>query len=83
MLTDDIVNHILKLNNKNSCGFDGISPRILKLSTPCVVESLTYLYNLCLDKSYFPIAFKHAKMIPLHEKGNLVDVNNFIPMSLF
>ena len=77
MSINDVVNHILKLKNKNSCGFDGISPKIVKLSTPCIAESLTYLYNLCLDKSYFPISFKYAKIIPLHKKGNLDDVNNF------
>ena len=82
MSINDVVNHILKLKNKNSCGFDGISPKILKLSTPCIAESLTYLYNLCLDKSYFPISFKYAKIIPLHKKGHLDDVNNFRPISL-
>ena len=28
------------------------------------------------NMSYFPIAFKYAKIIPLHKKGNLDDVNN-------
>ena len=35
---------------KNSLGFDGISLSIFKLSAPCTVDCLTYLYNLCLDK---------------------------------
>ena len=82
MSTDDVVNHILKLKNKNSCCFDGISPQSLKSSIPCIVESLAYLYNICLDKSYFPIAFKHTKISSLHRKGNLDDVNNFRPISL-
>ena len=82
MSTNDVVNHILKLKNKNSCGFDSISPKILQLSTPYIAETLTYLYNICLDKSYFPVAFKLAKMIPPHKKGNMDDVNNFRPISL-
>ena len=82
MSTDDAVNHILKLKNKNSSDFDDIRPKILKLSTPCTAGYFTYLYNLCLDKSYFLIVFKHAKIISLHKKGNLDDVNNFRPISL-
>ena len=82
MSTNGVVSHILKLKTTNSCGFDSISPKILKLSTPCVAESLTYYYNLCLDKSYFLIAFKHAEIISLHKKVNLDDVNNFRPISL-
>ena len=31
---------------------------------------------------YFPISFKYAKIILLHKKGNLDDVNNFRPISL-
>ena len=83
MSTDDVVHHILKLIIiENYCGFDGISPKILKLSSPCIAESLTYLYSLCREKSYFPIAFKHAKIIPLHKRGNLDDIKNFRPISL-
>ena len=30
-----------------------------------------FLYNICLDKYYFPIAFKHAQITTLHNKGDL------------
>ena len=82
MSTDGVVNHILKLKNKTYCGFGGISQKIWKLSTPCIVESLSYLYNKRLDKCFFPNPFKHAKLIPLHKEGNLDVVNNFRPISL-
>ena len=79
---NEVLSYLLSLKNKNSCGFDGISPKILKLSAPYIADSLTYLYNLCLSKHYFPKLFKHAKVIPLHKKGDTNDVNNYRPISL-
>ena len=44
MLINDVVNHILNRKNTNSCGFDGISlKKMLQLSAPHIVESLTHL----------------------------------------
>ena len=83
MSKDDAVDHIFKLKNKTSCGFVGISPTNLKMSTPYIVEFPTYLYSLYLDKCYFQVGFRHAKIIPLHKKGNLNDINNFRPVSFF
>ena len=35
---------INKLNIKKATGYDGISPKILKLSMPCIVEPITFFY---------------------------------------
>eukprot|EP00745_Piridium_sociabile_P029687 TRINITY_DN4898_c0_g1_i1.p1 TRINITY_DN4898_c0_g1~~TRINITY_DN4898_c0_g1_i1.p1 ORF type:complete len:636 (-),score=29.15 TRINITY_DN4898_c0_g1_i1:175-2046(-) len=78
----ELLSYFATLKNKNSCGFDGISPKILKFSAPYIVDSLTYLFNLCLSKKYFPGEFKHAKVIPLHKKGDINNVNNYRPISL-
>ena len=80
--THEVFVYLSSLNNKNSSGFDGISPKILKLSAPYVVDSLTYLFNLCLSQNYFPKLFKHAKVIPLFKKGDINDCNNYRPISL-
>ena len=82
MSVKDVISYIGSLKNKTSCGFDEISPQILKLSTPFIADSLTYLLNLCLSKNYFPDEFKYAKIIPLYKKGDSNDVNNYRPISL-
>lgn len=74
--------YLSTLKNKNSCGFDGISPKILKFSAPYIADSLTYLFNLCIAHNYFPNDFKHAKVIPIYKKGDVSDVNNYRPISL-
>ena len=46
------------------------------------VDSLTYIYNLCIQKNIFPKIFKTAKVIPLPKNTDRTDPNNFRPISL-
>ena len=52
-------------DNKKSTGCDGISVKLLKIALLYIAETLTYIYNLCIQKNVFPTAFKRAKVIPL------------------
>jgi hypothetical protein len=40
--SDLVSKQINKLNIKKATGYDGISPKILKLSMPCIVEPITF-----------------------------------------
>ena len=73
---------ITKLPNKKAMGPDKISPSLLKLSLPYVVEPLTYIYNLCIKQSTVPTAFKTAQVLPLPKSKDTSDLNNFRPISL-
>ena len=56
-----------RLKQTATRGIDGLDGKILKLSAPIIAESLTYIYNLCIDKQCFPNIFKKAKIIPLYK----------------
>ena len=43
--------HLKQSNTKDTDGLDG---KILRLSAPFIAETLTYIYNLCIDKNTFP-----------------------------
>ena len=73
---------VRKMANKKSSGPDEISPKILKISLPYIVNSLTYIYNLCIHTSTVPTEFKKAKIIPLPKTKDINDVNNYRPISL-
>ena len=73
--------HIVNLKNKKSMGPDNINSFLLKLALPHVVESLTHVYNLCIEQNSFPPALKAPKVIPL-PKTKVSDPNNFRPISL-
>ena len=73
---------LIKLKQSSTRGFDDIDSKILKISAPVICDSLTYLYNLCIQKSYFPNALKQAKIIPLFKSGNKEDPCNYRPISI-
>ena len=52
-------------------GPDNINSFLLKLALPYVVESLTPVYNLCIEQNSFPPALKAAKVIPLPKTKDL------------
>ena len=50
-LVTDIVN---KLQNKTSCGPDHISPKLLKLILPLIIQPLCHLFNLSFQTGFMP-----------------------------
>jgi hypothetical protein len=42
----EVINTINTLKNKTSCGYDGVSNKIIKLCGDQIVKQLTYIYNL-------------------------------------
>ena len=59
----DVGKFISTMANNKSTGRDNISPCLLKLALPYIVEPLTYIYNLCIKKNVFPAILKKAKVI--------------------
>ena len=57
--------YISRLENKKSSGVDSINNQLLKLSLPYIIDSLTYVFNLCIEKNVFPSELKKAKVVPL------------------
>ena len=47
--------YISKLENKKSSDLDGISNRLLKLSLPYIIDSLTYVFNSYIEINFSPI----------------------------
>ena len=79
---NEIYNVIQNLNKSNSTGPDGISSKILQLSVSFVSSPLTYIINKSFELGSFPSAFKIAKVIPIHKKGNADSIENYRPISL-
>ena len=50
--------------------------------TPCIIESLTYLFNLVLNTGTFPDDMKFAKVTPIYKSGEKTDCGNYRPISV-
>ena len=53
--------YISRLENKKSSGLDGVSNQLLNLSFPYVIYSLTYVFNLCIEKNVFLSELKKSQ----------------------
>lgn len=80
--TYEIGKIIQSLKCKNSHGYDEISSRILKASTPYILSPLTLIFNKILSSGVFPERLKYSEVIPLHKKGDVTNLSNYRPVSL-
>jgi hypothetical protein len=67
---------------KDSSGYDEISSKILKTSTPYVLSPLTFIFNKILSTGVFPERFKFSEVKPLYKKGDTTEFSNYRPISL-
>ena len=73
---------INNLPTKNSCGYDDISSKLLKVIAPVIIKPLTLLINQVLNTGIFPDKLKIAKVIPIYKKGDPQLFENYRPISL-
>ena len=81
--TERQVSKVIKsLKAKTSCGFDGISAELLKLSGETLIAPLRYIINTSILEGKFPNKWKEAKVVPLFKKGDRSLLKNYRPVSL-
>jgi hypothetical protein len=71
-----------RLQDKTSCGIDGMSTKLLKLMKIELSKPITYIINHCLRTGIFPDKLKIAKVIPLYKKDDDTIFGNYRPISL-
>ena len=76
-----VLNAIMSLKNKKSCGVDDIPTLILKLAGEILCIPLTKIINQSILTGTFPSAWKIAKIIPLHKRGSKKLKENYRPIS--
>jgi len=55
--------------NKNSCGYDEVTAKILKTVSPFIVSPLTQICNRMLATGTFPDRLKYSEIRPIYKKG--------------
>ena len=80
--TGKIENIIESLKTKNSCGHNEIYIKILKISAPFIISSLTYICNKSLSSGVFPNGLKFSIVKPKFKNGDKLITSYCRPISL-
>ena len=70
------------LSSNKATGIDKISCKIIKMVTPAIADSLTYIFNQAIALSSFPDEWKMARVIPLYKGGQRNIPGNYRPISV-
>jgi hypothetical protein len=79
---EHIINIIKKLQPKNSCDANGVSTKMIKLIGEEISVPLSHIFNISLREGVFPDKLKQCRVIPIFKSGNVLDCDNYRPISL-
>jgi len=80
--TKETENIIMSFKSSNSCGYDEIPTKLLKLCSYFISSPLNYICNRTLFTGIFPNRLKYAIIRPLFKKGNKNYMSNYRPISI-
>ena len=78
----EIIRIINSFHLNKACGYDHISPFLLKTAVHVIAYPLSIILNHCISLGVFPNQLKVAKVIPIHKSGPSNDLQNYRPISL-
>jgi len=79
---ETVIKVIDTLKSKTSCGFDGMSNKLLKYLKYDLAYPLSLIINQSIRTGIFPDTLKIAKVLPFYKKGNDKLFENYRPVSI-
>lgn len=79
---DEVETALKKMKPKNTMGPDKIPAFLIHDCATVLAPPLTILYNLSLKTCVFPEVLKKSRIVPIHKKGNVCNVENYRPITI-
>ena len=74
--------HNIFTKNKTSCGYDGLSNKILKLCGSQISKHLTHIHNISLTAGICQDLLTYPVGEPCSKEGDKSQISNYRPFSL-
>ena len=74
---NEIQKSINSLKNGKSCGLDGISNEMLKISTQFFMQEYVDLFNFILKSGFYPDVWRDNIIKPIYKGGGTLDPSNY------
>jgi len=78
--------HIIKIAKsmagKNSADSDGVSSKMIKFVINSIAFPLSHIFNLSLTTGVFPSKLKKIRVVPIFKSGNVLECDNYRPISM-
>ena len=78
----EVKQHVNETSPKYSAGWDEMPSAALKYLPDCIINVLSYIFNLFFCQSKFISSLKHAKLMPVYKRGDSKILTNNRPISL-
>ena len=81
-LREKVLDALRGINPHKATGFDGWSPRMLKLVADEISEPLTVVFNQVIQEREWPKEWKRGEWVPVYKKEDPQNVANYRPVTL-
>ena len=71
-----------KLNERKATGYDGISPKIMKIGAAQLSSLLAILFYSCMNNRKWPSQCKRGEWIPSFKNDDTQEINNYRPITV-
>ena len=78
----DVSKLIKNIDKKKATGYDGISPKLLRIAVNELAFPITNMINKSIEHSHFPDGCKHSEISPQYKKNDNLVRGNYRPVSI-
>ena len=79
---EEVMNIVKSLGNAKAAGHDQIINEALKEAPRSFIQILTKLFNMVKSRGQVPRAWNRGRVVLIHKKGSLSDLNNYRPLTV-
>ncbi|XP_074036577.1 uncharacterized protein [Leptinotarsa decemlineata] len=78
----EVLDAINALKNSKSVDTHDLNCHIIRQTSDLILAPLTSMINLIFSEGIFPDSFKFTRVIPIHKKGDITEIDNYRPISI-